>query len=244
MAPITVDGLDIDDATIDGDVVDEITMDGDVVYQASAILDGDVYLHDDWGDNKLTDRDGSGTTTHNGEEGVYRPEWTIDGTTPTVENETLTIGNDDGIYTDINLNLNEEVKWEFSNVDVSDSDTGSNNESGFTLFAETTSRAVSNRTFDDSYWLNVRRDPDGSSDHEIIFVRTDDGDFNSLIEGTFNNGDDFTVTRSDNGEWELIVNGTSIGTTTDTTYTNPQVIGFGGRPNDTTLVDVGELKVS
>ena len=39
MAPITVDGLDIDDATIDGDVVNEITMDGDVVYQASAIPD-------------------------------------------------------------------------------------------------------------------------------------------------------------------------------------------------------------
>ena len=39
MAPITVDGLDIDDATIDGDVVDEITMDGDVVFQASTIPD-------------------------------------------------------------------------------------------------------------------------------------------------------------------------------------------------------------
>ena len=42
MAPITVDGLDVDDVTIDGDVVDEITMDGDVVYQASAIPDSVV----------------------------------------------------------------------------------------------------------------------------------------------------------------------------------------------------------
>ena len=47
MAPITVDGLDIDDATIDGDVVDEITMDGDVVYQASAIPDSVIDVFED-----------------------------------------------------------------------------------------------------------------------------------------------------------------------------------------------------
>ena len=45
MAPITVDGLDVDDVTIDGDVVDEITMDGDVVYQASAIPDSQGIHH-------------------------------------------------------------------------------------------------------------------------------------------------------------------------------------------------------
>ena len=71
MAPITVDGLDIEDATIDGDVVDEITMDGDVVYQASAIPDSG-------GDHQWNIDEGSGATIEDSNGGL---DGTIDGAT-------------------------------------------------------------------------------------------------------------------------------------------------------------------
>ena len=55
MAPITVDGLDVDDATIDGDVVDEITMDGDVVFTRVPDIPDSVIYHAEFSE-------GSGTT--------------------------------------------------------------------------------------------------------------------------------------------------------------------------------------
>lgn len=191
------------------------------------IPDSDVYLHDDWGDNRLTDRDDSGTTTYNGEEGVYRPEWTIRDDEPVVENEQITFNGrgqrpGESIYADINLNLNETITWEWEGVDVSDSGRDSGADAlHFHAWAEQTSQDDGFRLYE-SYSITVRYD------REITFRKVDDnGSDSMLIEGgSFTGVVDMSLTRSPSGEWELFINESSQGTETDTELTDPSVIAF------------------
>lgn len=208
--------------------------------EISAIPDSDVYLQDDWGDNKLQNRDGSGTTTYNGVEGVYRPEWTIRDNEPTVSNEQLTITGGDGIYTDINLDLSKTASWEFNGIDLSDNAGDSGDMMVLHCFAEQTSNE-SARRLHQSYSINVRS---GSNNPIQLYEVDASGNFNLLVDGGggWSGTIDITVTRQSDGVWEMSINGTSQGTGNDSTHTSPSVAAILGR--DSANIDLNELKVS
>ena len=209
-----------------------------------AIPDSEVYLHDDWGDNKLQDRDGSETTTHNGETGVYRPTWdTADGKqTPSVSDEQLILDNDDGIITGINLNLDEMVTWDIY-FDASDLGDDPFNNLAVTLFSETTDVGSSgNFRIADSYNVEIRDD-----DNRVrLGVVDSNNDRSGLVDGSHDGTDDehIRVTRQSNGDWELIVNGSSEGIDTDTTYNDPEHTAFTFAEESNGPVRFDEYKVS
>ena len=214
--------------------------------QTYGIPDPDVYLQDDWGDNKLTDRDGSGTTTHNGEEGVYRPEWTTRSgdNNPTVENEQLTMTGCDAIHTDINLNLDETITWELTNVNVSDSAGDSSDAVVVHLWAEQVSDP-SDKTdgefsqLNESYGLVI-----ANTDNNLRLRRSDEnGDVTDIISGQTpeNATFDATVTRDSEGNWEVLEDGESKGTGQNTDLSNPDKAVFTAQ--DDADVDFDEYKV-
>ena len=205
------------------------------------IPDSEVYLHDDWGDNRLTDRENSGTTTHNGVEGVYRPEWTVDSDNgfnePTVQNESLEIVGNDGIYTDINLNLDETITWEID-AGIFDDGSSGGDATYIHLFAEQTSEETDDR-YHRSYVLEAR----GDGREESLFEIDDSGNVDILIRDASANAErDYVITREPDGTWELIVNGVSQGTNTDVSHTTPAVTGIIG--SDGTDAEIYEYKVS
>ena len=213
------------------------------------IPDSEVYLHDDWGDSQLQTRDGSGTVTYNGVEGVYRPEWTLDLTgsdsaTPNADNETLLFeGADnrgqDALRANINLPLNEgKVIWEFKNIDTSQSRSGGAARQALFCFAESTS--ITDWTYDNGYFVDIA---EGSV---MAFSKVDNTNAQEIIidGGTPPTSPyDVTVTRETDGTWELFINGVSQGTTVDTTYTTPEIVGYIGKENDDTITFEDEMKV-
>lgn len=207
--------------------------------EASEIPDTEVYLHDDFGDGKLQNRDGGGTVTHNGETGVYRPEYTIDGGSPTVTNEQLDLVTDDALHTDINLNLSETITWEFTGFDLSDNGDDTANATWLNLFSETATVAGNLRGYEDGYAIRartsgnfrlVRVDPSGETD----IVTT------SSVPDTF----DTTITRQPDATWEVFVDGSSIGTGSDSNYTSPQYFGYSAQDTAGTDSLIEEVKVS
>jgi len=240
--PINFDGSEIQEATIDGQDVSEITIDGQQAADLSGIPDSDIYLQDDWGDNKLQNRDGSGTTTYNGVTGVYRPEWTIRDTAPSVSGGELIISDGNGITTGINLDLSQTITWEWTDVDVSSHGKFEEDELYFALFAEQTRNDTNGRVHR-SYALRFRR----GIVHSLIKV-DNSGTFTQLIGGGSQSGAyDVSVTRSSTGTWELFDgSGTSLGTANDTAFTRPSdmpVTCFTGSVDGTDL-SISEVKVS
>ena len=243
LAPINLDGSQVSDVTIDGQSVSAVTMDGEQVF-GGAIPDSDVYLHDDWGDNKLQNRDGSGTTTYNGVEGVYRPEWNVDNGSPTVSNATLSVADGGILRTNINLELSQTITWEWTDVDVTGVNPSSGaNQGGLTCFSQSFTPTLNNLTYEESYGLLLRRS-DSSSPTWIFFV--EDGGFNSLLEfSAQNTANSVIITRSPSGVWEVIVDGDPKGTVTDTRHTSPQYCGFGSAvsSSDSVEFNLDQLKV-
>ena len=210
-----------------------------------AIPDSEVYLQDDWGDNRLTDREDSGTTTYNGVEGVYRPEWGLANAfsnLPTVSNERLQLTDDDeGIVTEINLNLDETVTWQFTGIDVSNSGTSGGDTAHFGLWAEQQDSQTSGR-LNESYSVSVR-----NGDTVRLEKMDADGNFDDFIIGSSISGSDnsVTVSRTPSGEWELFVDGSSDGTATDTEFLDPVFAYFSGREGDRDIdITLDEVKVN
>lgn len=207
-----------------------------------AIPDENIYLQDDWGDNKLQNRDGSGTTTYNGVEGVYRPEWTIDWGTPEAANQRLQMDQGELIYTEINLDLSQTITWSWTDLDLSNQNGSSNAQFEMGCFAQTATR---NRfTLDECYAVQIDRNA-GYIDLRRHGV---DDDFGStIISGSHPGGtagNSITVTRASNGDWELLVNSASQGTTNDTTYTTVSNTHFGYRDGSTGTISLNEIKVN
>lgn len=205
----------------------------------SAIPDSDIYLHDDWGDNQLTgDREGSGTTTHNGVTGFYRPGWIVDAGSPDVSGEQLTITPNEQVRTEININLDENLTASLE-ADVSDSGGSGSDQPEWTLFAETSNWvAAGNRVLDDGYSVGVY-----AGDSCRLAKYSGGGLDQTLISGQeLSDVHTIEVTRTSSGTWELFVDGSSQGTATDTEFTNPQYTGFGSRDNGQMSLD--EIKVS
>ena len=210
--------------------------------RVDAIPDSDVYLQDDWGDNKLTDRDDSGTTTHNGVEGVYRPEWTAPSgfSTANAENEQLEISDGEAVSTNINLNLDETVTWEFS-VDYSSGGTDSGRATSIALYSESLK-------YDDSagFRPNTSYVFWGGRDVDFRISEIDDnGNVTDLISGLTPSDElfDVKVTRQPNGEWELFIDDSSQGSDTDTTHTNPEHCVITAEDGDVQTHIIPDIKV-
>jgi len=208
----------------------------------SAIPDNQVYLHDDWDDNKLQNRDESGTTTYNGVEGVYRPEWTIDWGTPEAASQLLQMDQGELVYTGINLDLSSTVTWSWTDLDLSNQNGSSSAQFEMGCFAQTATR---NRfTLDECYAVQIDRNA-GYIDLRRHGVGDDFG--TAIISGSHpggTTGNSVTVTRASNGDWELLVNGSSQGTTNDTTYTTVTNIHFSYRDATTGTITLNEIKVN
>ena len=208
--------------------------------EITGIPDNDIYLQDDWGDNKLQDRDGSGTTTFNGVEGVYRPEYIIDAGSPEAQNEQLQLVDGERIKTEINLNFDEPITWEINSVDVSDSGTDGADSAAFVLFSETDNVAADGRAFERSYCVYVRK----ANNWQFVEI-DEDGNQNFLIsENDFSEVHDITVTRESDGTWEFFVDGDSQGSVTDTSHTDDEHYAIAGRQNTDVNISVDEYKVS
>ena len=201
-----------------------------------AIPDSDVYLHDDFGDNRLTDREDSGETTHNGETGVYRPEWDIiqtDGDDPQASNERLIVGTgrDSGaLAADLSLNEDETITWEFTDIELGDR--GGSGNSEINLIAEQNDPQPDDRIelgiFTDS--IGLRKYENGSS--SFIIDSEDNDDENIDVE----------VVREPNGDWELLVNESTLGTGTDSFLPDVNYLTLFA-DEDGTELSVDEIKV-
>jgi len=170
------------------------------------IPDSEIYLQDDFGDNKLQNRDDSDTTTYNGVEGVYRPEYIIQSGNPQAANEQLELVDRASLYSDINLALDEVITWEFKGVDVTES-SNSNNIFGIGLWSDGTTVDAGRPL--DGYYVEIR-----PSNKISLFEQNGDAE---LITGPEpSQDDDITVIRdptvSGDPEFELVVNGSSEGT--------------------------------
>jgi len=220
----------------------ETTLDVEVI----DIPDHEVYLHDDWEDNRLTDREDSGTTTYNGVEGVYRPEWTaLNGDSnlslPSVSDEILTVQSDEGMFADLNLNLDETVTWEWSNVDPSSGASGDFNNNYLGLFADDIDAV--DVYVKDSYAIRVQN---GEAAELLHLSDKDSSDgWSTVVSGstTITGAVDITVTRDSDGNWELFVNGSSEGTGQDTQSTDPSYLPIWCHVTQDAVVDVDELKI-
>ena len=212
--------------------------------EIGVIPDDDVYLHDDWGDNKLQDRDDSGTTTHNGVEGVYRPEWdVVDGQSePTVENETLDMSGDDGISTEINLNYDETITWQLDDLDVGETGDSSTDWTVVTLATDNDPSNNGDGRIDGSYWYALR---DTTRENRLVY-RDEDGNDNIIMQEGSVSGDidSVTIERDSDGNWTVWEDDSQVGTTTqqDGPEFDTYVAIIGDDANNDW--DIGEIKVS
>ena len=200
-----------------------------------AIPDSEIYLHDDWGDNSLTERDDSATTTHNDVEGVYRPEWRIESGNPEASDERLEFDTNEAIDAEINLNLDETITWEWSGIDFGTFESDSTIGVGFVVWAEDQNWDLDSSASspDDAYVLQIRQEGDE--------VRLLNGDV--LISHSTSPDESISLKREPNGDWELFVDGSTAGTANDTTLSDPQYIGFGGTDRGDCETFVDEVKV-
>ena len=215
---------------------------------ADDIPDSEVYFQDDWGDNKLQDRDGSGTTTYNGVEGVYRPEWNIEAGPATVdEGELLLIADDElvAIDADININLDEPTTFEWTDVDASEGRDGTSANVGLTCYAETNNH-IGRHTgegqagLENGYVVSIL-----SAGSDVLFVSFDDGGFDDqLITASATPPYDIRVERDSNYNWELFIDDDSQGTATDDSYQNANYTGYTTMSDDDVVLRVDEMKVS
>jgi len=238
MIPTSIDGTDITGATIDGTDVTEITVDGDTVFSAFSGPDDQIYLHDDYNDNKLSSRDNSDTVTYKGVTGVYRPEWTTFDSLnlPSVSGGAVNMTGGDGIVADINLNLNETITWRWE-IDMTNNVGGSR--TGLHLFTEQKSVSASDHAVQEGYDVFVR---DSGS---VGLERTESSGISrsGLItkSGGLTSTHTIEVTRTSAGTFELFIDSVSEGTATDTTYTNPQFMPF--KSISSANVKIDEVKV-
>jgi len=219
---IEADRINFEPRTSDLSDADDGTMiwRNDVI--SPTIPDTEVYLHDDWGDERLQDREDSGTTSYDGEEGVYRPEWVIENGSPSADGETLVVEDDEQINTDESPEVAYGT-WEFEIPDPFFSSSSSEH-SGYNLIANSSTRRLGDANLQDGYLLQLQP--------TTIRLNVDDGgDTSTLIQDDDPPTSDLsvTVTRDDNDEWELIVNGESKGTATDSTHTTSERVGFWAR---------------
>lgn len=189
---------------------------------ASAIPD--TWLQDDFGDNKLTNRDGTETTTYEGQTwGSFRPEYSSNnGRFPSVSNQTVTFNNGETIETNYTLDFSVDIEWRYS-IDISGM--GSSFGNGFislfgadlndkyTEFAEGVGGSVDVILPSRGYLISF--DESGV----LNFERADDSDSTILANTTVGSSFNVTIRRDSSGNWDILVDGSLRTSVTDTTYT-------------------------
>jgi hypothetical protein len=219
----TPDGSEVSEIVLpDGSTASEVIgPDGNVVFEAPPdIPDESIYLHDDWGDNKLQNREGTATTTTNGVTGTYRPEWTIDNGTPEATNTELTMATGDTLHTAINLDFSSKITWRWYNVDNLGSD-----RLIMVPFSEGTYAVGGSDLINTAYNLTAN-----STDIRFYWVDSN-GNTNKIIGNlsTPSTPFDMRLERASDGTWTLFTNGNDRGSGTDTTSTTDDDSGFHGR---------------
>lgn len=223
---VSTDGTDITGATADGVDVKEITIDGVVAWTAG-LSEITNYIEDDWGDNSLTNRSSSADgvyATPDGNEagdvliGRYRPEWNVGGNgTATGDNGQLnTTG---GSSTETVVETQSQLtsgSWEW---DISSGGTSS---AGDAQMAFLCPDVTGSGTLVDNAYYALHDDTDA-----LGLVRRQSGS-STIIIGLSSNWQNQTstikVTRDSYGAFEQFKNGSSLGTTTDTTFEESKII--------------------
>lgn len=192
---------------------------GDIWIQIDPRFRG--FLGDDWGDNRLQDRLDAEQAFYKGEQGVFRPEYTLDVGTAEATNNRLVLDGEDAVRTQINLDLSNRVVWEWQGVDVTESADATNILS-LNLWSDSSTRDADNRLGDG--YLVEARPTDG-----YVLVKVIDGTAEDMLTHTTATDEvvDIKVVRSSGGTFSFRVNGTLVGEQEDLDNTNPQYTGFG-----------------
>jgi len=179
------------------------------------------FLGDDWGDNRVEDRLDAEEVFYKGEQGVFRPEYTLDVGTAEATNDRLVLDGEDAIRTEINLDLSNRVVWEWQGVDVTESE-DSDNILSLNLWSDSTTRDGDNR-LGDGYLVEAR------PTEGYVLVKVDDGTTEDLLTHTTDTDEvvDIKVVRSSGGDFSFRVDGEVIGEEEDLDNTDPQYTGFG-----------------
>jgi hypothetical protein len=218
------------------EAVTDDTSDSITVTVEGAIPDSEIYLHDDFGDNKLQNRDESGTTTTNDLTGTYRPEYTIAAGSPTATNQELSLSSADALHTKALPDVRgQNVRWD---IDLTDS--GSNAFARISIWGTTTdhNNNTASDIYAESYFLDIQEEFDvfrlrrqaGTSGGQTDVINADQPISTPLTA---------SVTHDGSGNWELFLDGSSQGSASDTTYTStePILLGVGDVRNPTTIAE-------
>lgn len=186
------------------------------------------YLEDDFGDNALTSRTNpdDGVYAHPDANvagdvfvGRYRPEWNITSGSPSSSDGVLSTVGGATVQSIITTSEFSSGEWSFD----------------FQFLSDPTNRAA----YVDFIGVSPSLNSDGRPNNGYAVQMLNFGELNldqnntDLIVGSWSNDtskNSIRVTRTSYGEFELFNNGTSVGTTTDTTHNNSQILGFA---NDT-----------
>jgi len=204
--------------------------------------DKNIYFHDDFGDGKFQNRDGDDTTTYNGVTGRWRPEWTVDQGTFSVNasNELVVAGtNGETIRASMDLAFNETITWEFDFGKYNNP--GSESEYNWVLYADSTDfKTGFDSTYFPGYRMHYKGDGtirleyyDSTGNQDTRFINTNGPSSPSTVK----------VERSASGDWTVWADGNQQGTGSESTLESVQVFGIAvrdGQDHDATL---NEIKV-
>lgn len=208
--------------------------------QVSTDLNG--FNLDDWQDGVFTNRDDFNTTSYQGSEPGSsshsvgaRPEWdVVNGMSINGSNQMTIDATDDGYFSYLNGSLSslDNLTWEI--IYAWDGNPGTSGDN-ISLTRNLTSFTDGfEGGYEEGYVNNFFQNGDR------LLSRVDNGGFTRLIEtavGNDTNQHTLTTTRDGSGNWELLHDGSSLGTTSDSTYTTSDGGGVVGDSPTLLLVD-------
>lgn len=234
----TVGGGETDNVTLTFDskgYEDEETLLVSTPYSSDTLLvsigmpDSGIYLQDGWGDGKLTDREDSnthdqtvGTTTYTT---TYRPQWAVQTETVSAsrnEDGYMQVEEDARVKTPSNFNEDDFKvywRWEFtSNTDSS--------------LRRRTSGFLGDATYRNSGngWMWTVN-PDSGSGETFTLSKVEGGESTRVIDESWTGDTEIhetEVIRQNGEDWELKLDGSTVGTAKDGTDFNAELITFGG----------------
>lgn len=195
------------------------------------------YIEDDWDDNNLTGRTGSeeGYYLHPSDnlisdveagstlKGVYRPDWTVGQGSLSASSGDIVLSPGDVLKTPSKLTVGS---WSYDYTLLNVSSTLYHR---FSFMG--TGSVDSNQLIVNGYSIYI----DNQSTGGFQLIRLDStGDFNTIIDHSPSkdtNTHSAEVTRDSFGGFEFYRDGVSVGTASDTTYSEARIIAFGNDSN-------------
>jgi len=194
---------------------------------------------DDWNDNKLTNRDGAGTTSTGfvnlfAQKDKFRPEWATISGSPTVTSGKLKL---DAAKEEVSTASTYAIgTWEWSFAKVSGS-----SYSFLAGISQGTSGIDKYLISSNCYCIAISNSGDA-----YIFRKGDSGSHTDLINVTWSNDTNphtFKVTRDDSSNFEIFEDGVSKGTSIDSTHTTFNYIMMAQGDNSDGDWDIDNMKV-